>query len=83
MKTQDFDFYLPSELIAQHPTQERTASRMLYLQGDSGQLTDQLFLDFPSHCNAGDLLIFNDTRVIKARLFGQKESGGNVEVLIE
>jgi len=83
MKTQDFDFYLPSELIAQHPTQERTASRMLYLQGNSGQLTDQLFLDFPSHCNAGDLLIFNDTRVIKARLFGQKESGGNVEVLIE
>ncbi len=83
MKTQDFDFYLPSELIAQHPTQERTASRMLYLQGNSGQLTDQLFLDFPSHCNTGDLLIFNDTRVIKARLFGQKESGGNVEVLIE
>lgn len=83
MKTQDFDFYLPSELIAQHPTQERTASRMLYLQGDSGQLADQLFLDFPTHCNAGDLLIFNDTRVIKARLFGQKESGGNVEVLIE
>lgn len=83
MKTQDFDFYLPSELIAQHPTQERTASRMLYLEGDSGQLTDQLFLDFPSHCNAGDLLIFNDTRVIKARLFGQKESGGSVEVLIE
>lgn len=83
MKTQDFDFYLPSELIAQHPTQERTASRMLYLEGDSGQVTDQLFLDFPSHCNAGDLLIFNDTRVIKARLFGQKESGGSVEVLIE
>lgn len=83
MKTQDFDFYLPSELIAQHPTQERTASRMLYLEGDSGQVTDQLFLDFPSHCSAGDLLIFNDTRVIKARLFGQKESGGSVEVLIE
>jgi S-adenosylmethionine:tRNA ribosyltransferase-isomerase len=83
MKTQDFDFYLPSELIAQHPTQERTASRMLYVKGDSGQLADQLFLDFPTHCNPGDVIILNDTRVIKARLFGQKDSGGNVEVLIE
>jgi S-adenosylmethionine:tRNA ribosyltransferase-isomerase len=83
MKTQDFDFYLPSELIAQHPTQERTASRMLYVKGDSGQLADQLFLDFPTHCNPDDVIILNDTRVIKARLFGQKDSGGNVEVLIE
>jgi S-adenosylmethionine:tRNA ribosyltransferase-isomerase len=83
MKTQDFDFYLPSHLIAQHPTQERTASRMLCLDGNSGNLQDKLFLDFPARCNAGDLLIFNDTRVIKARLFGHKESGGNVEVLIE
>jgi len=83
MKTQDFDFYLPSALIAQHPTQERTASRMLCLDGNSGHLQDKFFLDFPASCNAGDLLIFNDTRVIKARLFGHKESGGNVEVLIE
>jgi S-adenosylmethionine:tRNA ribosyltransferase-isomerase len=83
MKTQDFDFYLPSQLIAQHPAQERTASRMLCLDGNSGNLTDKMFLDFPAACNKGDLLIFNDTRVIKARLFGQKHSGGNVEVLIE
>jgi S-adenosylmethionine:tRNA ribosyltransferase-isomerase len=83
MKTQDFDFYLPSHLIAQHPTQERTASRMLCVDGTSGNITDKMFLDFPDACNAGDLLIFNDTRVIKARLFGHKHSGGNVEVLIE
>jgi len=83
MKTQDFDFYLPSHLIAQHPAQERTASRMLCLDGSNGNLADKNFLDFPDACNAGDLLIFNDTRVIKARLFGHKHSGGNVEVLIE
>ena len=83
MKTQDFDFYLPSPLIAQHPTQERTASRMLCLNGSNGNIADKMFLDFPDACNAGDLLIFNDTRVIKARLFGHKLTGGNVEVLIE
>lgn len=83
MKTQDFDFYLPSHLIAQHPAQERTASRMLCLDGSNGNLADKNFLDFPDACNAGDLLIFNDTRVIKARLFGHKHTGGNVEVLIE
>ena len=83
MKTQDFDFYLPSHLIAQHPAQERTASRMLCLDGSNGNLTDKMFLDFPAACNKGDLLIFNDTRVIKARLFGHKHTGGNVEVLIE
>jgi len=70
-------------LIAQHPTQERTASRMLCLDGSNGNLADKMFLDFPDACNAGDLLIFNDTRVIKARLFGHKLTGGNVEVLIE
>ena len=83
MKTQDFDFYLPPQLIAQHPAQERTASRMLCLDGNSGNMADKMFLDFPAACNEGDLLIFNDTRVIKARLFGKKHSGGNVEVLIE
>lgn len=83
MKTQDFDFYLPSHLIAQHPAQERTASRMLCLNGFNGNLADKMFLDFPDACNKGDLLIFNDTRVIKARLFGHKHTGGNVEVLIE
>lgn len=83
MKTQDFDFYLPPHLIAQHPTQERTASRLLCLDGVSGSLADKMFVDFPNQCHENDLLIFNDTRVIKARLFGHKQSGGNVEVLIE
>jgi S-adenosylmethionine:tRNA ribosyltransferase-isomerase len=83
MKTQDFDFYLPDALIAQHPTKSRTASRLLYLNEISGLPDDQFFLDLPAHLNAGDLVIFNDTRVIKARLFGKKASGGAVEVLIE
>lgn len=83
MRTEDFDFYLPDALIAQHPTLERTASRMLHLSGQDGSLNDKQFLDLVDCINAGDLLVFNDTRVIKARLFGHKHSGGNVEVLIE
>jgi len=83
MRTLDFDFYLPEHLIAQHPTSERTASRMLHVNGTNGNLTDEAFSDFTNFFNAGDLLVFNDTRVIKARLFGHKETGGNVEVLIE
>jgi S-adenosylmethionine:tRNA ribosyltransferase-isomerase len=83
MKTQDFDFYLPAALIAQHPTQQRNASRLLHLAGSTGQLQDRLFIDLPSAVQAGDLLVFNDTRVIKARLFGTKFSGGAVEMLVE
>ncbi|MDP3087226.1 MAG: tRNA preQ1(34) S-adenosylmethionine ribosyltransferase-isomerase QueA [Methylotenera sp.] len=83
MRTQDFDFYLPSQLIAQHPTIDRTASRMLHLNGIDGSLNDKKFIDLPNLLQAGDLLIFNDTRVIKARLFGHKHTGGNVEILIE
>lgn len=83
MRTLDFDFYLPTELIAQHPTSERTASRMLHVDGTNGDLSDNYFLSFPNFLKAGDLLVFNDTRVIKARLFGHKHTGGNVEVLIE
>ncbi|MEI8118001.1 MAG: tRNA preQ1(34) S-adenosylmethionine ribosyltransferase-isomerase QueA [Methylophilaceae bacterium] len=83
MRTQDFDFYLPTQLIAQHPTSDRTASRMLHLNGEDGSLKDEAFLDLPNFLQSGDLVVFNDTRVIKARLFGQKNSGGNVEVLIE
>ncbi len=83
MRTQDFDFYLPDSLIAQHPTAERSASRMLHLNNMDGELTDELFVNLPNFLNAGDLLVFNDTRVIKARLFGHKHSGGSVEVLIE
>ncbi|MDP1596223.1 MAG: tRNA preQ1(34) S-adenosylmethionine ribosyltransferase-isomerase QueA [Methylotenera sp.] len=83
MRTLDFNFYLPDHLIAQYPTSERTASRMLHVNGADSNLTDEAFSDLPNFLNTGDLLVFNDTRVIKARLFGQKHSGGNVEVLVE
>ena len=83
MKTQDFDFYLPDSLIAQHPTKKRNASRLLHISAKTAQLSDRLFIDLPSFLSAGDLLIFNDTRVIKARLFGHKASGGAVELLVE
>ncbi len=83
MRTLDFDFYLPDALIAQHPTNARNQSRLLYLDSTESTLKDHFFIDLPEFLNAGDLLIFNDTRVIKARLFGVKESGGAVEVLIE
>ncbi len=83
MRTQDFDFYLPDSLIAQHPTSTRSASRLLYLNGKTGQINDKLFVDLPDFLSAGDLLVFNDTRVIKARLFGHKVTGGAAEVLVE
>ncbi len=77
----DFDFPLPPELIAQHPAPERTGSRLLHVAG--AHLTDRRFADLPTLLKAGDLLVFNDTRVIKARFFGVKETGGQVEVLLE
>jgi S-adenosylmethionine:tRNA ribosyltransferase-isomerase len=77
----DFDFELPDKLIAQHPTRERTASRLLHVQGRC--LTDFVFADLPKLLSSGDLLVFNDARVIKARFLGQKESGGQVEVMLE
>jgi len=77
----DFDFNLPPELIAQHPATERTASRLLH--ASKGMLHDRQFADLPQLIKPGDLLVFNDTRVIKARLFGRKESGGQIEVMIE
>lgn len=83
MRTQDFDFYLPDALIAQHPTSTRNASKLLYVNAESSILDDQLFVDFPHFLSADDLLIFNDTRVIKARLFGTKTTGGQVEILVE
>ncbi|VAX04302.1 S-adenosylmethionine:tRNA ribosyltransferase-isomerase [hydrothermal vent metagenome] len=81
MRRTDFYFDLPDELIAQHPAAERTASALLCLDG--GTLTDRQFRDLPQLLHPGDLLVFNDTRVIPARLFGQKETGGKVEVLVE
>ena len=77
----DFDFPLPPELIAQHPAAQRTASRLLHVAG--GQLEDRHFADLPQFLAPGDLLVFNDTKVIKARLLGRKESGGQVEVMLE
>jgi S-adenosylmethionine:tRNA ribosyltransferase-isomerase len=70
-------------LVAQYPASPRTASRLLHLDGASGVIRDQHFTDLPALLRAGDLLVFNDTRVIPARLFGQKDSGGRIEVLIE
>lgn len=77
----DFDFPLPPALIAQHPAPERSGSRLLHVHGR--QLTDLYFFDLPDLLAPGDLLVFNDTKVIKARLFGQKDSGGRVEVMLE
>ena len=77
----DFDFDLPDALIAQHPAAERSASRLL--DGTSKGPADRVFRDLPALLQPGDLLVFNDTRVIKARLFGEKPTGGAVEALIE
>jgi S-adenosylmethionine:tRNA ribosyltransferase-isomerase len=79
----DFHFDLPPELIAQRPTEERSASRLLTLDRFSGACRDLNFRDFPSLVESRDLLIFNDTRVIPARAFGVKDSGGRVELLLE
>ena len=83
MRRTDFHFDLPQELIAQRPAATRSASRMLALDGASGSLRDLQFRDFPSLLKPADLLVFNDTRVIPARVFGFKESGGRVEILLE
>jgi S-adenosylmethionine:tRNA ribosyltransferase-isomerase len=77
----DFDFALPPELIAQHPAAERSASRLL--DGRRAQAVDRIFRELPGLLEAGDLLVFNDTRVIKARLRGVKATGGSVEALVE
>ena len=77
----DFDFSLPPALIAQHPAAERSASRLL--DGRAAQPVDRIFHALPSLLRSGDLLVFNDTRVVKARLFGEKASGGKLELLIE
>ena len=83
MKTQDFNFSLPPELIAQFPITQRAGSRMLCLDGKKGALQDAMFVDLPEYMQPGDVIIFNDTRVIKARLFGTKESGGKLEIMVE
>ena len=83
MQASDFDYSLPHELIAQYPTEERGASRLLVVDSKANSLVDRRFSDLPSFLNKGDLLVFNDTRVIRARLFGSKDTGGRIEILIE
>jgi S-adenosylmethionine:tRNA ribosyltransferase-isomerase len=77
----DFDYELPSDLIAQHPGAERSGSRLLGVDAES--IADRRFSDLPQLLAPGDLLVFNDTQVVKARLFGKKQTGGRIEVLIE
>ncbi len=81
MNTSDFDFTLPPELIAQHPASVRSSSRLL--DGQASPPIDRVFNELPSLLRAGDLLVFNDTEVVKARLFGEKATGGKLELLVE
>jgi S-adenosylmethionine:tRNA ribosyltransferase-isomerase len=83
MKLADFDYALPDELIAQHPARERAASRLLHLDGATGELRDRAFADLPQLVDARDVLVLNDTRVIKARLHGRKSTGGRIELFVE
>jgi len=83
MQLSDFYFDLPEELIAAYPLEQRSSSRLLCLNGVTGDLSHKIFSDLIDLVEPGDLLVFNDTRVIPARLHGQKESGGKVELLIE
>jgi len=83
MRLDDFDYHLPAELIAQAPAAERSASRLLHLDGVTGELRDRRFAEVIELLRPGDLLVLNDTRVIKARLTGRKATGGRIEVLIE
>lgn len=83
MLRSNFSFHLPDQLIAQTPSPERTASRLLVLDRHTGVISDRIFADIHDNLEPGDLLVMNDTRVIRARLYGRKETGGKVEVLIE
>ena len=83
MRTDDFDFHLPDDLIARYPTPERSSSRLLCLNRTSGDINHKHFYQLPDLVRAGDLLVMNSSKVIPARVFGQKDSGGKVEMLIE
>ncbi|WP_404391571.1 tRNA preQ1(34) S-adenosylmethionine ribosyltransferase-isomerase QueA [Pseudoalteromonas phenolica] len=83
MRVADFSFELPDELIARHPMADRTASRLLTLDGNTGELGHKVFKDLIDFLNPNDLMIFNNTKVIPARMYGQKSTGGKVEVLVE
>ncbi len=83
MKLSDFDYELPLDRIAQYPLNKRSGSRLMVIDQDKGTIAHQHFYDLPQFLEAGDLLVFNDSRVIPARLFGRKPTGGKVEILIE
>ncbi|HSP86427.1 MAG TPA: S-adenosylmethionine:tRNA ribosyltransferase-isomerase, partial [Psychrobacter sp.] len=89
LSVDDYDYELPDQLIARYPLAQRSASKLLYLpanndnKNNGSQVEDKLFSELPEILNAGDLIVFNDTKVMKARLFGQKDTGGKIEVLIE
>ena len=83
MQLSDFNFTLPKELIAKYPSETRSSCRLLALDSDTGKIEDKVFTDIVNYINTGDLLIFNNTKVIPARLYGKKASGGKIEVLIE
>lgn len=83
MRRSDFSYELPAELIAQRPERERTASRLLHVEGAARGWSDKRFIELPSLLRAGDLLVFNDTRVVPARVHGVKPTGGQVEILLE
>lgn len=83
MKLSDFHYDLPKSLIAQRPCAKRSGSRLLVLYRDTGDIEHRLFSDLPDYMQANDLMIFNDSRVIPARLYGQKTTGGKVEILVE
>ncbi|MBT4519155.1 MAG: tRNA preQ1(34) S-adenosylmethionine ribosyltransferase-isomerase QueA [Halieaceae bacterium] len=83
MKRSDFSYHLPQHLVAQYPLVRRTDSRLLHLEGQSGAISHHHFVDLPGFLRPDDLLVFNNTRVIPARLWGLKETGGRLEILIE
>ncbi|CAH9054219.1 S-adenosylmethionine:tRNA ribosyltransferase-isomerase [Pseudoalteromonas holothuriae] len=83
MRVADFSFELPDELIARHPKKERSSSRLLALDGNSGLISHKIFTDIVDMLQPNDVMIFNNTKVIPARMFGQKSTGGKVEVLVE
>ena len=83
MRVADFDYALPEELIAQRPAAERSRSRLLHLDARTGALADLQFTDLPRLIEPRDVLVLNDTRVIKARLEGRKATGGRIELLVE
>lgn len=82
MKKSDFNFYLPEELIAQTPMEKRDTSRLLHLDKHNGEISHEHFFDLPKHLKKGDCLVLNDSRVLPARLFGSRRTGGSIEVVL-